>query len=80
MPEIETLKVKTITPERAGKIIGKSAEFIRAGLRQNRFPFGTAVLSNTGQYNYIILENKFLKWLEVKVGDNKWKQKEWNTH
>ena len=32
-------KVETITPYEAGRLIGKNAEYIRAGLRANRFNF-----------------------------------------
>lgn len=32
-------KVKTMTPYEAGRLIGKNAEYIRAGLRANRFNF-----------------------------------------
>lgn len=60
MPEIET-----ITPEEAAKIIHKNAEFIRAGLRQGKFDFGTAVESKTGQWNYLIIKSKFLMYLGI---------------
>lgn len=64
MPEIDEVeRVETITPAEAGKILGKNAEFVRAGLRQNRFPFGTAVESKSGQWNYIIIKSKFLEYL-----------------
>lgn len=33
----------SISPEVAGKIIHKSAQYIRLGLRNKRLPFGTAV-------------------------------------
>lgn len=36
-------KVETLTPYEAAQIIGKNAEYIRAGLRANRFNFGSAV-------------------------------------
>lgn len=60
------MEVETITPAEAGKIIHKNAEFIRAGLRQGRFDFGTAVKSKSGQWNYIIFKNKFLKYAGLK--------------
>jgi hypothetical protein len=60
VPEVETM-----LPEEAGKILHKSAEFVRAGLRQERFPFGTAVQNNNGSWNYIIFKNKFYKYLET---------------
>lgn len=57
------MEVETITPAEAGKIIHKNAEFIRAGLRQGRFDFGTAIESKSGQWNYIIFKEKFLKYV-----------------
>lgn len=57
-----------MTPEAAGKIIHKNAEFIRAGLRQKRFDFGAAVESKSGQWNYLILKNKFLEYVGLKEG------------
>ena len=41
MEDIE--KVKTLTPVEAAKFIPKNAEWIRAGLREERFDFGSAV-------------------------------------
>ena len=60
------VQVETITPAEAGKVIRKNAEFIRAGLRQQRFPFGTAVQSKTGQWNYTIIKSKFLDYVGIK--------------
>ena len=53
--DVDMENIETMTPAEAGKIIHKSSEFIRAGLRQNRFPFGTAIQSESGRWNYIIL-------------------------
>lgn len=63
MEDIE--KIETITPETAGKVLHKNAEFVRAGLRQDRFPFGTAVQSESGQWNYLIIKSKFLDYIGV---------------
>lgn len=63
----ELSKVETITPYEAGKIIGKNAEFIRAGLRQKIFDFGSAVQNEkTGRWNYNIIKNKFFEYAGVK--------------
>lgn len=59
-------KVETLTPYEAGRILGKNAEWIRAGLRQNRFNFGTAVQSKSGRWNYNIIKSKFLKYAGIK--------------
>lgn len=66
--EDEIEDVKTITPQEAGKILHKNAEFIRAGLRQKVFPFGVAVQSKSGQYNYLIFKDKLLKFAGIKKG------------
>ena len=56
-------RVETLTPEQAGKIIGKNAEYIRAGLRLQRFDFGSAVppKKEGGNWNYNIIKSKFYK-------------------
>lgn len=61
--------VDTITPQIAGKVLHKNAEFIRAGLRQNKFPFGTAVQSDTGQWNYLIITSKFVEYSGIERSD-----------
>ena len=58
--------IETMTPVEAGKVIHKSSEFIRAGLRQNRFPFGTA--GESGRWNYVIIKEKFREFVGL---DNK---------
>ncbi len=65
----ELSKVETITPYEAAKAIGKNAEFVRSGLKQNRFPFGTAVESKSGNWNYIIIKSKFLEWIGVDTNE-----------
>ncbi|MCI8655451.1 MAG: hypothetical protein HFJ48_06270 [Clostridia bacterium] len=64
MEDIE--EVETITPEIAGKCLHSSAECIRAGLRQERFPFGVAIQGKTGQWRYIIIKSKFLEYVDKK--------------
>lgn len=66
MEEDNLEKIPTVTPEEVGKALGKSAELIRAGLRQNKFPFGTAIQGKTGQWNYIIIKSKFLEFAGIK--------------
>lgn len=50
-------KVKALTPYEVGRIMGKNAEYIRAGLRAGRFSFGSAVQGKgkTGRWNYHIV-------------------------
>ena len=61
-------RVETITPYEAARLIGKNAEYIRAGLRANRFDFGSAVQSKTGRWNYNIIKKKFLKYAGIEEG------------
>ena len=58
LPEVET-----ITPYEAAKKLHKNAEWVRAGLRQGKFPFGIAVQSKSGQFNYIIYKKKFCQYV-----------------
>ena len=65
MPE----KVETLTPYEAGKILHKNAEFIRAGLRQGVFKFGTAVPPKQagGNWSYVIIKSKFYEFAGITV-------------
>lgn len=60
--------VETMTPYQVGKILNKNAETIRAGLRNSRFPFGTAIPPEEpgGNWNYIIIKSKFLEYAGIK--------------
>lgn len=62
-------KVETITPVEAGAILGKNQETIRAGLRQGRFDFGTAIPPKKpgGNWNYIIIKSKFLEYAGIEI-------------
>lgn len=46
----------------AAKRMGKNPEYVRAGLRQQRFSFGTAVQSKSGQWNYHISRASFWQY------------------
>ena len=67
---IEIERIETMTPFEAGKILGKNAEFVRAGLRQGIFNFGSAVPPEKegGNYNYIIIKSKFLEYAGIQRG------------
>lgn len=67
------MQVETITPYEAGKIIHKNAEFIRSGLRQGIFDFGTAVPPEKtgGDWNYVIIKSKFFEFAGLKEDKNK---------
>ena len=63
--EEDIKRVETLTPEQAGKIIGKNAEYIRALLRQGGVNWGTAVESKSGQWNYSIIRSKFFEYANI---------------
>ena len=58
--------VDTMTPAEAGRLVHKNAEWIRAKLRQGqgKLSWGDCVQGKNGQYNYLIITSKFLKWIE----------------
>lgn len=60
-------KNKRLTPYEAGKELGMNAESVRAGLRQGRFPFGTAFQGKSGRWNYLIIPNKFYEFIGKEV-------------
>lgn len=64
--EEDIKRVETLTPEQAGKIIGKNPEYIRALLRQGKVNWGTAVESKRGRWNYNIIRSKFLEYVNIK--------------
>ena len=64
--EEDIKRVETLTPEQAGKIIGKNPEYIRALLRQGKVNWGTEVESKRGRWNYNIIRSKFLEYVNVK--------------
>ena len=71
--EEDIKRVETLTPEQAGKIIGKNPEYIRALLRQGKVNWGTAVESKRGRWNYNIIRSKFLKYDIFRISRNKQK-------
>ena len=64
--EEDIKRVETLTPEQAGKIIGKNPEYIRALLRQGKVNWGTAVESKRGRLNYNIIRSKFIEYVNIK--------------
>ena len=53
---------KNITVKKAAEMMGKSEQFIRIGLRNNRLPFGTAVKLST-QWTYHISPQLFYEYI-----------------
>ena len=68
--DIWIAKTATIAPTayiKGPAIIGKNAEYIRAGLRLQRFDFGSAVppKKEGGNWNYNIIKSKFYKYAGI---------------
>ncbi len=53
-----------IPVEEAAKVLGKTSMYIRIGLRNNRLPFGTAVLCEGGRWSYSIPTTLFTAYLK----------------
>ena len=68
----ELLKVERMTPAEVATILNTTAETVRAGIRQGKFPFALAIQGNTGQWIYLIIKSKFLLWAkEMGISVNK---------
>ena len=52
--------------EEAAKLLGKSPQFIRVGLQQERLPFGAAVKMPGGRWSYLIIDSQLKEYLRVK--------------
>ena len=50
-----------ITIKQVAEAMGKSQEFVRAGLRNNALPFGVAV-PHKKRWSYYIYPDKFAEW------------------
>lgn len=53
---------KRVSIKKAAKIMGTSEQYIRIGLRNNRFPFGSAVKLST-QWTYHISPKPFYEYI-----------------
>lgn len=60
---------KRISIQKAAKIMGTSEQYIRIGLRNNRFPFGSAVKLST-QWTYHISPKPFYEYIGVIKKEN----------
>lgn len=54
--------LSSISIEEASAALGTSTQFIKLGLRQGIFPFGTAIRGDNGRYAYFISREKFYKY------------------
>lgn len=63
---LEEMEAKTISIKEASKLMGKSEQFIRVGLRNNRLPFGVAVQLSS-QWTYYISPKLFYDYIGYKA-------------
>ncbi len=62
MDQIQDLEVKQVSVKMASKLMGKSEQFIRVGLRNDRLPFGTAVKLSS-HWTYYISPKLFFDYI-----------------
>lgn len=62
MDEINNKEIDQISVKLASKLMGKSEQFLRVGLRNDRFPFGTAVKLSS-QWTYYISPKLFFDYI-----------------
>lgn len=63
-------KLKNMTPKEAAKIMEKSADYVRATLRQGTVPYGFCIKVN-GIFNYHISRKQFNEWWRIEQGKEK---------
>lgn len=57
--------VRKVPTAVAAKVLGKGEDFIRAGLQQERFEFGTAVQTGENRWSYHISPKKLAEYSGV---------------
>ena len=62
MDQIQDLEVKQVSVKMASKLMGKSEQFIRVRLRNDRLPFGTAVKLSS-HWTYYISPKLFFDYI-----------------
>ena len=59
---LDTIEAKSVSVKEASKLMGKSEQFIRVGLRNKRLPCGVAVQLST-QWTYYISPKLFYDYI-----------------
>lgn len=73
LTELEEDEVKTdesakLTPEKAGKLMGVSAQYVRQGILQGILPFGCAIkIKGTQKYTYCLFPKKFTEFTGIEI-------------
>lgn len=65
MTEVNNIEVNQISVKMASKLMGKSEQFVRVGLRNDRLPFGTAVKLSS-HWTYYISPKLFYDYIGYK--------------
>ncbi len=63
------IRAQTMSVETTAKIIRKDPQYVRLGLQQGRFPFGTAVQKPNGRWTYSIIAPKVYEYAGIKEGE-----------
>ena len=53
--------------QRAAELMGVSAQFLRVGIQEGKFPFGTAVKVTGRRYSYYISPARFTEFTGIPV-------------
>lgn len=56
-----------LTIRQTAAALGKSEQFVRIGLQQERLPFGVAVKTGKTQWSYYISRKKLNEWIDGEV-------------
>jgi hypothetical protein len=62
----DIIKLANVSPEVAGKFLGKSAQFIRCGLQSGKLPFGVAI--KTKRWSYHISGEALVHYKKYGIG------------
>lgn len=57
----------TLTIKETTKLLNKNDQYVRLGLQQNRFSFGSAVQKKTGHWSYHIVKSKVCEYLGMSI-------------
>lgn len=55
----------------AAKQLGMNTQTLRLGLQQNKFPFGTAILTSPKRFTYYVNEQRLKHYMEGRDINNK---------
>lgn len=64
-------KQSFMKPEEAAKLMGKSPEWVREGLKASRFPFGYGVEMQGGKWSYWISPKLFQQYTGIDIEEEK---------